>query len=685
MEVDYFPIAGFLAGLKPVDILSVSDWADKYRYLDEKTAAEPGPWRTSRVPYLREIQDALTTGNGIRRVVVMKGAQLGLTEAGNNWVGYTIHIDPSAMLLVMPTESTMKKNSEIRIGPMIDSSPVLREKVAPARSRDSGNKMLQKDFPGGILVMVGANAGAGLRSLPAKKVYLDEADGYPANVEGEGSPIKLAEARQRTFRDRKLYIISTPKIKGSSVIEKEFINSDQRFFFVPCPLCGALQTLTWAQVKWAKDVPDIRKPDTAYYECLHCKGQIHEKDKEEMLAAGQWQITKPENVSDESVGFHINSLYSPFFEWRDIVKLWLDAQGKTEDLIAFINTVLGETWEEEGEAPDWQILYNRREEFNGEKRVPNPVGLITAGADIQKDRIEVEIVGWGERNESWSLGYEVLPGDPEKPEVWALLADLLDRVYTRQDGHKMKIRTLAVDTGYLAAEVYTFAAGYGPDHVAPIKGQDAQMTTISAPQAVQKRMSGKRAGTVRLINIGVSVLKGELYGWLKRRIDADTGVIPVGYCHFPTLYAQHYFKMLTAEKKTYKANSRGFGKYEWVKTFERNEALDCRVYARAAALIAGIDQLGPVWWKESVGTTIAPEFESENRVKKAIRKAIAATPGLNTTPGEYFAGVAEAAVALHEDLTALVAGPPEPAPEPAPAPRKPNPISKRGSFWGNRS
>jgi len=686
--MDYSPIAGFLAGLKPTELLTVSEWADKHRYLDEITSAMPGPWRTSAVPYLREIQDSLTTGNGIERVVVMKGAQLGLTEAGNNWVAYTIHIDPSAMLLVMPTEATMKKNSEIRIDPMIESSPALRERVQSARSRDSGNKMLQKKFPGGVLVMVGANSGAGLRSLPAKKVYLDEADGYPGNVEGEGSPIKLAEARQRTFPDKKLYIISTPKIKGRSAIEKEFDNSDQRFYFVPCPHCGSYQKLVWGQIKWDKDVPDNKKHKTAYYECIDCKGHIHEYDKEVMLKHGKWRITKPENASDEAVGYHINSLYSPFQKWQSIVKEWLEAQGNTELLITFINTFLGETWEEEGEAPDWQLLYDRREEFNGLKLVPNAVGVITAGTDIQKDRIEVQVIGWGEKNESWSLAYEILLGDTEKPEVWQDLATFLDTPFYRQDGARMNIRAMAVDTGYLAGEVYKFAANYPSDRVIPVKGQDTQMTTISAPQAVQKRLNGKRGSSVLLTNIGVSVLKGELYGWLKRRIDADTGVVPYGYCHFPTLYDQHFFKMLTAEKKVYKPNSRGFGKYEWTKTYERNEALDTRVYARAAALIVGIEQVGPAQWATLRGTAVVEKPPvRETPIRKAIRKAVAATPALSSTPEEFSAGLAVAAVELLSDLNELVAVP-EAAPEPPPpvpaATRPTNNITKRGSFWGPR-
>lgn len=595
MEADYTTILGFFEGLRPVSLLSVSDWSDQYRRLSPKAAAEPGPYRTDRAPFLREIMDMLGSNNSVEDVIVMKGAQLGLTEAGNNWVGYTIHNDPAPMLMVMPTAETMKRNSEIRIAPMIEATPVLKDKVKEARSRDSGNKQLQKDFPGGVLIMTGANSASGLRSMPVRKLFLDEIDGYPADLDEEGSPLDLAEARTRTFARRKIYKISTPTIQGASAIETEFNTTDQRYFYVPCPECGDYQTLNWEQIKYDKTLPKAKQPATARYECIHCEAQLEERQKAIMLKHGEWRATKPENASPIRVGYHINTLYSPWYKWAEIVGLWIKAQGKQAKLKAFVNTILGEVWVTEGEAPEWEPLYSRREAYDGTVQVPNSVGVITAGADIQKDRIEVEVVGWAQGNESWSLGYFIIGGDPSGPAVWLELAELLNRPFERADGTLLLIRCMAIDTGFLAQQVYKFAKGYPADRVVPTKGQGEQQVPIAAPQAVQKRTNGKRTGTARLVNIGVSILKAELYGWLKLRYSEDFG-IPPGYCHFPTLYDEHYFKMLTAEKRVYVANKKGFGKFEWVKHFERNEALDCRVYARAAALVIGIENMKPAAW-----------------------------------------------------------------------------------------
>ena len=659
--IELAAVAGFLAGLRPEPIITVSEWADLHRRLSPKAAAEAGPWLTSRVPYLREIMDALSTSNAIEEVIVMKGAQLGLTEAGNNWIGYIIHNAPGPTLMVMPTADTMKRNSEIRIDPMIEATPVLQEKIKPARSRDSGNKMMQKDFPGGVLMMAGANSAAGLRSMPVRFLFLDEIDAYPANLDKEGSPIDLAEARTRTFRQRKIYKISTPKIKGSSAIENEFEDTDQRYYFVPCPECGAYQTLVWEQIRWDKEASKSKRDATVFYECVHCEAQIPERKKQLMLELGEWRATKPDNASPIRVGYHINSFYSPFYTWAQIVNLWLKSEKVQEKLIAFINTILGESFVEAGDAPDWEALYNRREMYDGETVVPNGVGIITAGADIQKDRIEVEAVGWGEDNESWSLGYYVLVGNTDLPEVWEKLGEWLDTKFTREDGLEMPVRSMAVDTGYLAQAVYSFAAKYPADRVMPIKGQDAQRVAISAPQAVQRKLNGKRRGSSRLFNIGVTILKSELYGWLRRERRSD-GTLPPGFAHFPMKYDQHYFKMLTAEKYVLTTNNKGFGKWEWVKTQERNEALDVRVYARAAAMIIGIS------------TLTAEDWAAMCPARQVVVPALAE---------ELVTGAEIVAAQAPEPKPAPVA--PAPAPKPASPPKPRAPVSKRGSIWGNRN
>ncbi len=268
-------------GLRPDPDLSVSEWADAHRRLSGKAASEPGPWRTARTPYLREIMDCLSPGSAVERIVFMKGSQIGGTECGNNWIGFVIHHAPGPMLAVLPTVEMAKRNSKQRVDPLIEESPKLRERVQPTRSRDSGNTILSKEFRGGILVMTGANSAVGLRSMPVRYLFLDEIDAYPGDADGEGDPVALAEARTRTFSRRKIFMVSTPTIRGHSRIEREYEASDQRRYMVPCPECGTHQWLKFEQLKW----PD-KQPEGVYYECEHCAHKIDERHKTWMLENG---------------------------------------------------------------------------------------------------------------------------------------------------------------------------------------------------------------------------------------------------------------------------------------------------------------------------------------------------------------------------------------------------------------
>ena len=272
----------FLEGLTPDPLLTVSEWSDRYRYLSQRASAEPGRWRTSRTPYLKEIMDCLSATSPVQVVTFIKGAQLGGSEAGSNWIGYIVDYAPGPIMNVQPTVEMAKRNSKQRIEPLIQDSPRLREKIKPSRSKDSGNTILAKEFPGGLLVMTGANSAVGLRSLPARYLFLDEVDAYPGDVDGEGDPVALAEARARTFARRKILKVSTPTIQGRSRIESSYEQSDQRKYHVPCPHCGHYQDLIWSRVKWEKE-----KPQTAVYQCSGCEQPIQEHHKTEMLANGR--------------------------------------------------------------------------------------------------------------------------------------------------------------------------------------------------------------------------------------------------------------------------------------------------------------------------------------------------------------------------------------------------------------
>jgi phage terminase large subunit GpA-like protein len=374
-------------GIRPDPDLTVSEWADAHRWLSSRGASEAGRYRTARAPYLREIMDALSPRHPAQRITFMKAAQVGATEAGNNWIGFVIHHAPGPMLAVLPSLDLAKRTSRGRLDPLIADSPALRERVNPARSRDAGNSMLSKEFPGGILVLTGANSAAGLRSMPARYIFLNEVDAYPPSADEEGDPVSLAEARTTTFSHRrKVFMVSTPTIRGLSRIEREFEASDHRRYFVPCPHCGHMQWLQFERLRWHKG-----RPDTAAYHCEGCEKPIAEHHKTRMLERGEWRATAV-SADPHSIGFLISALYSPlgWKSWQQVAREWLAAQGSEAMLRVARNTLLGETWVESGEAPEWQRLAERRETYGG---VQIPMGglFLTAGVDVQKDRIEVDV------------------------------------------------------------------------------------------------------------------------------------------------------------------------------------------------------------------------------------------------------------------------------------------------------
>lgn len=582
----------FWEGLKPTPLLKVSQWSDNFRFLSSTSSAEPGKWRTDRAPYLREVLDNLSPTSPYQEIVVQKSVQLGFTEAALNAVGCYMDIAPCPILYVMPTIEMAKGISKERIDAMIDASPALAEKVRPPRERDSGNTILGKSFPGGVLVLAGANSGSSLRSRPVRLLILDEVDAYPVSIGEEGSPISLAEKRTVTFSNRKIFKISTPTSEGASVIVKAIEGTDKRKYFVPLPCCGVMQTLEFSNLRWiAGNYEDV------WYECAHCGGKVYEKMKTKFLAAGEWRPTDEKKISRTRVGYIINGLYSPV-GWMGFAKIaqeWDETNGNSVLIAAFTNTILGEAYSEKGEVPEWKALYERRENYPVYSP-PADVVLLTAGVDVQKDRLEVEIVGWCPGRRSYSIDYRIIPGDTSASLVWDELAKIVDERWLRTDGIELTISRMCVDSGYNTTEVYAFCRRFDPSRVVPTKGNDKQNVVLSPPKAVDRSdRSGKTAGVTMLWNVGVNILKSELYGWLRLGI-AEDGTYPPGYCHFPTAYDEHYFKMLTAEAQVKKI-IRGYPVYVWEKKFPRNEALDCRVLARAAAEMLGVSRWRDQDWK----------------------------------------------------------------------------------------
>lgn len=588
------------SGLKPDTVMTVSEWADENRILSQKSSAEHGRWRTSRTPYLRDIMDAASPSNPCKRVVFQKGGQIGGTETGNNMTGFLMDKAPCPILIVQPTVQMAKRMNWQRIDPMIRDTPVLAGLVGSTYSRDSANTALAKDFPGGLLVLTGANSAVGLRSMAAKVRFLDEVDAYPADVDGEGDPISLIEVRGRTFARGKTIEVSTPKIKGFSNIERDYDCTDMRRYFVPCPGCNHMQVLVWDQFKWVN-----RDPATVHYECISCKYPIHNYQKQWMLANGEWRPTNDSPSEPDWIGFHLPAFYSPvgWFDWEDMVRQWLSGYKSQHRLQVFINTVLGEAFEVRGDVPEWELLYQRRDTFN-HKSVPEGVLFITAGVDVQPDRIEIEYVGWGKGMRSWSLDYRILTGDVYESSVWAKLESARHARFPAQDGGADFVsRMTAIDSGYATQEVYRYVRKHQDETLMATKGTDRGASPVGQPSYVDVVLGGsklkgqkvKRRG-LALWPVTARILKHELYGWLRLNPPVGDEPDPPGYCRFPQ-HDPEYFKQLTAEK-VMKVLKAGYPVLQWEKKRERNEVLDCRIGARAAAFHLGMDRWEDRHWDE---------------------------------------------------------------------------------------
>ncbi len=552
--------------LSPPPKLTVSQWADNYRRLSQEASAEPGRWNTERAPYQREILDAINDGR-CEEIIIMSSAQVGKTEIILNIIGYYIAYDPSPILCLQPTLEMAQTFSKDRLAPMLRDTPVLRGKVKDVRSRDSGNTILHKVFPGGHITMVGANSAAGLASRPIKIVLMDEIDRYPASAGTEGNPIKLAEKRTTTFWNRKKVKVSTPTIKGRSQIETEFLSSSKEEWCVPCPCCGKYQPYEWGRIHFS----DVTM------ECKFCMERFSEREWKEN--SGKW-VAAAENPKKR--GFHLNELASPWKHWEEIIDEFREANkqlkehGNVESMKTWINTTLGETWEEKGDAADEDVLLKRRERYTAD--LPDGVLLVTAGVDVQDDRFEIEITGWGKGYESWGILYRKIPCDPEKEESWDKLEKFLDMELYFENKNSLLIACTCIDTGgHHTTEAYKFLKKMErkQKRIFGIKGMGGEGIPLV------NKISTNNIEKVKILLLGVDSGKEILMTRLKT---VDEGP---GYCHFPINvdrgYNETYIKGLSSEQRVIHFKD-GRPVLKWVKkSGVRNEPLDLRNYSTAAA------------------------------------------------------------------------------------------------------
>jgi phage terminase large subunit GpA-like protein len=610
--------------------LTLSEWADRYRVLSPEASARPGPWQTARTPYLREIMDTIS-GRDYQDITVVKSSQSAGSEAILNACGFFMDQEPSSILVIQPNVKPMAEAfSKSRIAPMVRDCSRLRGKVKDPRSRDSGNTVLQKSFPGGTLFIMGANSPAGLASNPIRCVFADELDRWPASAGTEGDPLGLAEARQITYRHRRKTVkVSSPSNEGESRIEKEWRLSDQRHYYVPCPHCGHEQPLEWRdsagkpdirpkggtyRLIWEKEGEHdavVHKTDTAAYVCRECACTIEETHKPAMLAAGRWVKHNP---SSRRAGFHISGLLSPWVRWSEVAAKWIAVKDDDEQRKTFFNTLLGLLYVQTGEVPDATQLSNRREKYGAE--VPRHVALLTAGIDVQGDRIEVEVRGWADREESYQIRLERLYGDPEQADVWERAGALLDRPWQHESGAELRIRSCMVDSGYLQDAVFGFVKSRAGNRVFASKGVENAKAPLS-------RASKANRDGIKVFTINPNALKDVLFRRLAR---ASPGP---GYLHFGT-EAQTgaddaYFLQFGAEKRIVEfVNNRPVVRYI-NPAKKRNEAIDLYVLTLAALRSLGMNM------SQRLGKE-AKRVQAEGDARRAAAKAAEQT--MTETPNE---------------------------------------------------
>ena len=562
--------------------LLVSQWSEKNRRLSSKSAAEPGPWRNSRIPFLVDIMDALSDDDPAEIVVFIKSAQVGATSCALNWVGWTIEHSPAPFMVLFPGEKMGEAWSRGPLQQLLVETPSLRRIIPPGRRNDNNNTLMEKDFPNGKLYIRSANIPADLASVTVKRLLLDEVDRFPFELENEGDPVSLAIRRSATFGyRRKVFINSTPTIESLSRINQWWKDSNQQHYYVPCPHCGDLQYLKWHNLRYPEG-----KPYEAKYICEKNGCVIEEHHKPWMLDpknGARWVADHPER---KVKGFHVNCLYTPIGlgdTWGENAAVYEQVKRNPAKLKVFTNTRLGETHEDPREKLEWETPYQRREPYQL-RTIPQGVYILTAGVDIQRDRIEVQIVGWARGEHAWVVDYMVFPGDPTRdkgpegnPSVWERLDEFLAAEIVNEHGIPMRISSVAIDSGYLQHEVTNFTRTRKARHIFATKGYDTPgRPIIGHPTLVDVSWRGKMwKGGAEQYPLGASTAKHALY----ERVRADEkALVSDRHVHFPEALPEEYFRQLTAETFD-PSKHKG-----WVKTYDRNEALDTFILCMAAAM-----------------------------------------------------------------------------------------------------
>ena len=616
---------------KPPEELTVDEWADKHRRLSPETSAEAGPWRTARTPYLKEPMEAFTDPK-VHEIAMVAASQVGKSELELNIIGYIIDQDPGSILFVQPTLDDARKFSRLRIAPMIRDSKVLREKVSDVKSKDSGNTILQKSFPGGMLTITGSNSASALASIPARYIIGDERDRWAISAGTEGDPWELAKARQTTFYNAKAVEVSTPTIKGFSNIETAYYKGTQERWCHKCPECGEYGEIIFDRIHYKHTVKKIRGKKTYTIEkpitwaCPHCGCAVPEEIMRKQPA--KWLADNPDAYKKGIRSFWLNAFSSPWTPWEKIVLEFLQARDDPQKLKVVYNTKLGELWEDRGDTVDEDTMLARREDYGTNAdgspvELPEGVLVLTCGVDTQDNRLEYEVVGHGYYGETWGIKKGIIMGKPDSDEVWQQLDDVIDHVYHFKDSQRgLRISVTFVDSGgHYTQEVYIRCRERKNKRVFAIKGKSGDGIPYTRPPTKVAVKNNKKI-TCWLYTLGVDAGKEIIMSNVKVQ---EPGA---KYCHFPRGesygYDSYYFNGLLSEKLELTQTRQG-KRWAWVKIpgHERNEALDCRNYA-----IAGFRSLDK--------DMEAVERRLKNLPEKTQQKKAAPTRTRRNNADQYF-------------------------------------------------
>lgn len=560
-----------LEELLPPEDLTVSQWAERFRVLDSKTAAMPGPWHNSMTPYLIGIMDEFSVPT-TEKIIFVKPTQVGGTEALHNMIGYVVSQNAAPSMIVYPTEDLAKSVSENRLQPMLRISPQLAKHF-----KDKESELLELQFDNMYLSLTGANSPTGISSKPIKFLFLDEVDKYPSRAKKEADPIKLATERTKTFPDSKIFVTSTPTLKTGHIWQELEKADEERHYFVPCPHCGKMIELKFSQIKWSddKNIPIVDRTERAFYVCQECGAVITDAHKQQMLRNGKWKTVEKKTEFPKNIAFWMNTLYSPFVRFSEIAKEFVLTKDDSETFQNFVNSWLAEPWEDTKVKSNADLVLERQTELE-EFIVPDWCKLLTAGVDVQESSLYWTIRAFGDYITSQNVAHGQALSFTDIEEV-------MNREYLTESGERRIVQIALIDSGDNTDAVYDFCA-CNSDWAYPVKGSSHPLMSHFKISKINRATS--KANGMQLVIVDGGKYMDMIYSRMNKPNGRGSWMVYKG-CD------REYAEQVTAEHKVKikTAGGRIAEIWELKKSHADNHYGDCEKYALAAADIRGVRTL----------------------------------------------------------------------------------------------